>query len=52
MKLADVSVAQVLYESLVDDLDLLIQRQVTLFPPFSRDLVKVDTRPELWLKLF
>ena len=35
VELADVGVAQVLYKSLMDDLNLLIQRQVTLLPPFS-----------------
>ena len=52
VKLTDVGVAQVLYESFMDDFDLLIQRQVTLFPPFSCDLVKINTRSEQRLNLF
>ena len=46
MQLADVRVAHVLDESLVDDLNFFIQGQLTHFPPLSGDLVKVNTRPE------
>ena len=49
MQLADVRVAHVLDESLVDDLNFFIQRQLTHFSPLSGDLVKVNTRPELRL---
>ena len=49
MQLADVRVAHVLDESLVDDLNFFVQGQLTHFSPLSGDLVKVNTRPELRL---
>ena len=49
MQLADVRVAHVLDESLVDDLNFFIQRQLKQFSFLSSDLVKVNTRPELKL---
>ena len=52
MKLADVRVAHVLDESLVDDLNFFVQRQVTYFSPLSGDLVKFNARPELRLDNF
>ena len=39
-------------ESLMDYLDLFIQRQVTHLPPFRSDLIQVDSWPEKGLDFF
>ena len=52
MNVADLLVANVLNENLMDNLNFLIQRQVTHFSPFSSELVKVVTWSELRLDYF